>query len=139
MADIVPASVVQTNVGKVILPPLQLTGQMKKKVAGLVQSHLENLFVQVSKVKPGLEVEILFGHLKSYSLQVGLENSANFTMQAAPVRRKPKDKISSISSLKVPIRYFTHGRKKLMTKRSKFSSRRSNSFLMDQRTGLVSR
>ena len=64
MADIVPASVVQTNVGKVILPPLQLTGQMKKKVAGLVQSHLENLFVQVSKVKPGLRRNILFQHLK---------------------------------------------------------------------------
>ena len=64
MADIVPASVVETNVGKVILPPLQLTGQKKKKVAGLVQSHLENLFVQVSKVKPGFEGEILFEHLK---------------------------------------------------------------------------
>ena len=75
MADVVPACVVETNVGKVILPPLQLTGQRKKKVAGLVQSHLENLFAQVAKVKPGLESEILFQHLKEILLQVGLENS----------------------------------------------------------------
>ena len=55
MADVVPACVVETNVGKVILPPLKLTDQRKKEVSGLAQSHLENLFEKVAKVKPGLE------------------------------------------------------------------------------------
>ena len=89
MADVVPASVVETNVGKVILPPLQLTGQRKKKVAGLVQSHLENLFVKVAKIKPGLESEILFQNLKEILLlQVGLESSGEAGI------RKPINKIS---------------------------------------------
>ena len=60
MADVVPASVVETNVGKVILPPLKLTGLRKKKVAVLVRSHLDNLFAKLAKIKPGLDSEILF-------------------------------------------------------------------------------
>ena len=53
MADIIPETVVETYSGKALLPLSKCSGQQKDRVSELVKAHLDNLFREANKFKPG--------------------------------------------------------------------------------------
>merc|ERR1719500_1982205 len=53
LADIVPASLVVTAKGKVLIPPHKLSDKQRENISSLVTHHLHTLVTRVEKCKPG--------------------------------------------------------------------------------------
>ena len=64
MADIIPETVVETKSGKALLPLSKLSGKPKDRVSELVKSHLDNLFREANKFKPGRKTFLNIMQLK---------------------------------------------------------------------------
>merc|ERR1719500_2520856 len=58
LADIVPASLVVTAKGKVLIPPHKLSDKQRENISSLVTHHLHTLVTRVEKCKPGFKLKI---------------------------------------------------------------------------------
>ena len=84
IADIVPATLVTTDKGKVLTPPTKLTLDQRKKVSSLVSHHLQNLVESVDKMKPGRIKKLL-------------------TLNKQQKKEEKQDKIDQILKTTVPL------------------------------------
>ena len=84
IADIVPATLVTTDKGKVLTPPTKLTLDQRKKVSSLVTLHLQKLVECVDKMKPGRIKKLL-------------------TLNKQQKKKEKQDKMNQIMKTTVPL------------------------------------